>query len=555
MLAYRRREMLLEALIDAGSLTVSQAACQFGVSEVTIRTDFRALAKQGKIRRVHGGAVLAQGSPTSTSRRIDQYRVTRLAERAAAMVEDGESIVIAAGPAAAEIARALLPRRRLKVVTNSLAVAQVLAAEPANTVIMAGGVVTPSGAVSLDGATTGALAQLDAGRAFVSCGHVSGSAGLLVESPEQAATLRSLTALARSTVALLDGGGGNGQPLVRALPITAVDHVILDEHMAGPLLDDLRAGGVTVSLCGATVVTVPPYTTGQAIYKIAFANLCETEVFTAEVRRSIEQAARVAGNIELLLADNNYDGETALRNAEQFIAQGADLVIEFQTDDSYGYRLMHRLRLARIPTIAIDIPLPGATYFGVDNYHAGRIGGEAIAQAIRERWDGRVDYVIALEVPRSGPAVAARVQGQIDAIAERVPLRSEQVLHLDSENTYGVAYRRTQDALSRIPVGNRLAVIGINDGTVRGAIAALAQSGHIGHAVAVSQGADRLALEELRRPHTPLVGAVVFAPETYGERAIPLALDILAGKEVPPAVYQQHRLIRPDHEQDYLRAV
>ena len=61
--------------------------------------------------------------------------------------------------------------------------------------------------------------------------------------------------------------------------------------------------------------------------------------------------------------------------------------------------------------------------------------------------------------------------------------------------------------------------------------------GHAANAVAVSQGADRLALTELLRPGTPLIGAVTFSPETYGERVIALVQDVLARKEVPPAVY------------------
>jgi ribose transport system substrate-binding protein len=556
MLAYRRRETLLEALLDHGSLTVRQAARQLRVSEVTIRSDLRALAKQGKIRRVHGGAVLVQHQPAPkhAGRELDHFRVERLAQRAAAMIEDGESIAITAGRVSADLARALLPRRHLKVVTNSLAVAGTLAEEPTNTVIVVGGVVGPSGAVVLDGATSGSLDQLKVGRAFVPCSHLSSSAGVMVASPDRAATLRSLVALAQSTVVILDGADGAGQVLVSAIPVGAIDHAILDEHVPAQLVEDLRSGGVTISLCGARVVTMPPRAIGQATYKIAFANLSETEVFTAEVRHSIEEAARQAGNIELLLADNNYDGETALRNAEQFIAQQADLVIEYQTDDSYGYRLMHRLRLAHIPTIAIDIPLPGATYFGVDNYHASRIGGDAIAQAVMERWNGRLDYIIALGLPRSGPALAVRMQGQVDAICERVSIRPEQIVQLDSENIYDTAYRRSREALARIPVGKRLAVIAINDATVRGAIAALAETGHVANAVAVSQGADRLALEELQRPGTPLVGAVVFSPETYGQHVIPLALDILSGKEVPPALYQHHWLITSSTVREYLTA-
>ncbi len=554
MLAYRRRTELLEALAVEGSLTVQQAAQRLQVSEVTIRSDLKALECQGRIKRVHGGAVLAQGQPhgDSSDGRPDQHHDALLANRAAAMVEDGESIVITAGRLSAAIARALIPRRHLTIVTNSVDVAALLCREPTNRVIIGGGMVGTAGAVTSDAPALDTIAHLTVGRAFVPTIQLSNTFGLLAESLEQAAMLRALIGLAASTIVILDGDR-DGQPApARVVPLEAIEHVVLGEHTPAPFVDALRLAGVTVSLCGNTVVTVPPIRGDQGVYRVAFANLSETEVFTKEVRRGIEEAVGQAGNIELLLADNNYDGETALRNAEQFIAQRADLVIEYQTDDSYAYRLMHRLRLARIPVIAVDIPHPGATYFGVDNYVAGRIGGEAIVREVMRRWDGGLDHIIALALPRSGHAVAARVQGQIDAIREIIPLAPELIVWLDSENVYDMAYRRACDALARIPIGARLAVVAVNDGAMRGAIAALDETGHAATAIGVSQGADRLALDELQRPGTPLIGAVAFNPETYGHGLIPLVQDILAGKEAPPAVYQHHRLIRPDEARDAL---
>src|SRR2546429_4117781 len=344
MLAYRRRKALLDWLSGHGSLTVRQAASRLTVSEVTIRSDFRALERQGIIRRVHGGAVLAHGDHVQgrDERRPDAHPSFLLAQRAAAMVEDGESVVITAGRVSADLAHALTPRRHLKVVTNSLEVARVLADEPTNTVVIVGGVVRPSGVVTIGSATLDSLTNLKAARAFVASSHLSGAFGLMEESPDKAATLQALVALAESIVVVLDSSGSAGQALVSVAPLSAIEHVVLDEHASEHFIDELRGAGVTVSLCGSAVVTVPPLNNNQGTFKIGFANLSETEVFTAEVRRSIEEAAKSAGNIELLLADNNYDGETALRNAEQFIAQAVDLVIEYQTDDSYAYRLMHR---------------------------------------------------------------------------------------------------------------------------------------------------------------------------------------------------------------------
>ncbi|MEL6150634.1 MAG: substrate-binding domain-containing protein, partial [Chloroflexota bacterium] len=112
-------------------------------------------------------------------------------------------------------------------------------------------------------------------------------------------------------------------------------------------------------------------------YTIGFANLTEDVAFTQLVREGIEAAAEEAGNIELILADNQLDGATALANAENFLTQGVDGVIEFQTDAAFGNVIMSRFRAEDVPVIAIDIPMPGATFFGADNYFAGELAGNA----------------------------------------------------------------------------------------------------------------------------------------------------------------------------------
>jgi len=554
MLAYTRRAALMDLIRATGSRTVRDAAAQLGVSAVTIRSDLAILERQGQVRRVHGGAVVAalDGATAAVPSQPTGAGQRALAERAAAMVEDGEAIVIGPGRLSVLLAHALASHQNLKVVTNSLEVAHLLAAERSHTVIIVGGVVTPSGAVQSDAVTRQSLSYLKTARAFISASALSATSGLMEESLERAATLRTLISLAGSLIVLLDGDGGAGQGLVSVAPPQQIDHVVLDAHAPPTLVDALRLRGITVSLCGETVTTVPPRVRNQRVYKVGFANLGETEVFTVEVRRSIEEAARQAGNIELLLADNRHEGQTALHNAEHFIAQHVDLVIEYQVDESYAYRLMHRLRLARIPVIAIDIPHPGAIYFGVDNYVAGQVAGDAIAREAIRRWDGRVDRIFSLALPRSGQVVAARLQGQIDALRQVAPLAAENITWTDSQNTYRAAYHWLREALGSVTPGQRLVLIAVNDETMLGAIAALEEMGHASQTIAVSMGADRLALTELQRPGTPLIGAVAFHPETYGEHVIALAQDILAGKEVPRAQYQQHHFLGPADVEAYL---
>ena len=177
--------------------------------------------------------------------------------------------------------------------------------------------------------------------------------------------------------------------------------------------------------------------TAKDSYKVGFANLTEDIVFTKLVREGIEAAAAEAGNIELVFADNKLDGATALANAENFISQGVDGVIEFQTDEAFGNVIMSKFRDNNVPVVAIDIPMPGATFFGADNYLAGQLAGEAAAAWVNENWDGQVDAILVLELPQSGPVPAARMQGMLDKLQEDLatPATEDQIYRLDSKNT------------------------------------------------------------------------------------------------------------------------
>lgn len=97
--------------------------------------------------------------------------------------------------------------------------------------------------------------------------------------------------------------------------------------------------------------------------------------------------------------------------------------------------------------------------------------------------------------------------------------------------------------LPALPAHARLALVGMNDETILGALAALRAAGRAEYTLAVAQGLDRRAREELGRPDTPLIGGVPFHPESYGAQLIPRALDILQGRPVPPAVYLRHAFV------------
>ena len=118
-----------------------------------------------------------------------------------------------------------------------------------------------------------------------------------------------------------------------------------------------------------------------------------------------------ASEVELIEVDNRYQPKIALRNAELLIREGVDLVIEFQTDESVAPAIAAKYHEAKIPLIAIDIPHPGSTYFGANNYEAGLLAGRYLGKWARQLWSGQADEILLVELARAGSLPASRVRG------------------------------------------------------------------------------------------------------------------------------------------------
>lgn len=309
---------------------------------------------------------------------------------------------------------------------------------------------------------------------------------------------------------------------------------------------------VTAALgCGLTFAQ--ECATAKDSYTIGFANLTEDIVFTQLVREGIVRKAEEMGNITMVLADNKLDGATALSNTESFITQGVDGIIQFQTDEAFGNVIMARARSADIPVIAIDIPLPGAVFFGADNYNAGRLAGEALGIWVNDNWDGAADAMLVLELPQSGPIPAARMQGMLDAFQESVqtPLDDDQIVRLDSKNTQEEAFRVVGDTLPSLPNARKIVAITINDGVALGAIAAAEAAGRRDQIAAVGQGADPSGQVEIVKEDSRYIGATGYFPERYGDKLLPAMVDILECRPVEPSIYVDHVFITKDNICDY----
>ena len=556
MTTYGRRQTILRLIHERSSVHVTELAKHLDVSEGTIRNDLTALEEEQLIVRVRGGAIMPSSPPLktfATRAQVNFEAKRRIARWAADMVEDGDAIALDASTTVLNIAAFLSDRRSLTVITNGIEVGRALAQNPTNTVILLGGVLRSDGNVIKGALGEPMLKDLRVKTAFVSCVGLTLENGLSESDVLQAQTKSLLLQIARRTVLLSDASKFGRTGLVPFASLKQISHIVTDDEIAPDMIADLRRNSVTLTVCGEdTVDTIAPYDLRSKPHRIGFANLSEDLLFAIDVRRGLERAAQHEGHVDLVLADNHLDSSVALSVADHLIARKVDLVIEYQLDEKTGNLIMDKLQRANIPVIAVDIPMMGATYFGVDNFRAGHMAGTALAEWIADNWQGKVDTVIALEEPRSGAITAARIQGQLVGLQEMLGDSAvANVTYLDSGNTREVSTAHVLDKLGEMPDARRIAFICFNDDAAIGALSASQQSGRLQDVVIVGQGADRRVQEELRKPDSRIIGSTAFLPEQYGERLIELALKVLRSESVPPAVYMDHVFINKSNVEMY----
>ena len=267
--------------------------------------------------------------------------------------------------------------------------------------------------------------------------------------------------------------------------------------------------------------------------------------FRQEVSSGLEFAAAEFG-IELLRFDAPGDRRGAMRAADAMIRHKVDLVIDFQTGYEQGPLVATKYHEAGIPMIAVDIPHPGATYFGVNNYIAGRDGGRWLAGWIRNNWESRLDAV-ALIGTTDGGVVSSRVKGAIAGLRDRLkPSTSFRVIELGGSSLFEPSFRLVQGLLQRIRRG-RILILEPADPGVMGGLTALEETGSGSEAVVFGFGGNLETRIALRYRGSKLIGCVGFCPETYGRQLALTAARLLEGKPVPPAVFVEHRVISRDN--------
>jgi ribose transport system substrate-binding protein len=264
--------------------------------------------------------------------------------------------------------------------------------------------------------------------------------------------------------------------------------------------------------------------------------------FSVAVSNSIASAAAAAG-VELMQLDNRYDPDVAIHNAEEFVRQRVDLVLEFQVEEHVAPHVAHIFKKAEIPLVAIDVPHPNATYFGVDNFEVGYEAGVLLAQYAIAKWKSKADWVLGVGFSEAGSFVQSRIAGAFEGIRERLEIPAANFLRLEGRGMRQPSFLAVSEFLRNHRKGQRILVAASTDSSALGVLDAARQSGREQDFAIAGQDCIPEVLDELRKPSSAIIGSISHGAESYGPRLVQLGIALLRGHIVPPYNYVRHHVV------------
>jgi ribose transport system substrate-binding protein len=287
--------------------------------------------------------------------------------------------------------------------------------------------------------------------------------------------------------------------------------------------------------------------------KLGFANIFGTLPFCIDVENNIIFQAELAGfaKEDMIIMDNQYDSVLGLKNADIMLSKRPHFFIEFQADAKVNNIVAQKFGDAGIPILAIDVPVPGSPFMGVNNWKVAVMGGEYMAKLIKEEWGGwdAVDMVVLLQMPAGGDVTMLRSEGFAAALVEEFGAEAEEKI-VRADGGMGQseqAKAAMDDVLAAHPNAKRIALTSINEQTMAGAIAALQSAGRwdADDIIIITLGVDDLGKSQIRDGLSD--AGIAFFPERYGEYVVPAVCAMLEGEAVPPWIYVENEVITQDN--------
>ena len=245
-----RQKQILSLLSKQGRLSVAEIVEQFSVSEATARRDLESLASDGKVQRVHGGAIAVEQAPPELpilERETEQAdEKTRIGRATAELIADNETIFLGSGTTVLEVAKNLRDRKNLTVITNSLPVLNTLAGIKEITVISLGGMLRDSELSFIGHITELALTEVRVDKVVVGTRGISLEYGLTNDYLQETLTDRAILKIGREVTIVADHTKVNRVATALLAPLDSMQTFVTDSKADKKFIQTLKKNGINV---------------------------------------------------------------------------------------------------------------------------------------------------------------------------------------------------------------------------------------------------------------------------------------------------------------------
>jgi len=247
-----RQAQILNLLTRQGSLSVAEIVEQFSISEATARRDLEFLASKGKLHRVHGGAIAARQAPPEPpilqreTWQSDEKK--RIGCATAELIKDGDTIFLGSGTTVLEVARNLINRKGLTVITNSLPVMNIFSGLPDITVIALGGQLRNSELSFIGHITEQSIRDLRADKVVIGIHAISLEHGLTNEYLAETMTDRAILQMGQKVLLVADHTKFGLVSTSFVAPVDQVNTIVTGIQVPSEFVTALREKNIEVIL-------------------------------------------------------------------------------------------------------------------------------------------------------------------------------------------------------------------------------------------------------------------------------------------------------------------
>jgi DeoR family transcriptional regulator, aga operon transcriptional repressor len=252
LLIDERRQHILSLIENEGRVLVGELSRSLGISQITIRKDLEHLQSRGLLHRTHGGALPAQSSalfdPTLQEKEQQHSQEKqRIAVAAAAMVEEGQCVILDSGTTTSAIAHELKKFTDLTIITNAVNIATDLTSSNLE-VILIGGSLRKNSFSLVGPLAEDTLEEMHADILFLGVDGFDTEVGLTTPNLLESRVNRAMVKASRRVVAVCDSTKFGKRSLSRIVPPSAIHCVITDSDLPADIADALRAENIEVVL-------------------------------------------------------------------------------------------------------------------------------------------------------------------------------------------------------------------------------------------------------------------------------------------------------------------